>query len=197
MDENYLLNKNVSYIFTDFDDTVIYTSYANFLAYKKAVHEILNIDIFYIDERFTHNTLLEITNDKIIIDNIIKLKNKYYNDYLQYTYINYKLLNILKNIEYINVFLVTIGNRKRIENTLKYHNIQDLFDNQFFIQQSKIFSCKYLDVLMIINKYNANINLENIFIFENNDLEIVKAVNNGFKEDNIYKIPIKIYTKRS
>lgn len=197
MDENYLLNKNISYIFTDFDDTIIYTSYANFLAYKKAVHEILNIDIFYIDERFTHNTLLEITNDKIIIDNIIKLKNKYYNDYLQYTYINYKLLNILKNIEYINVFLVTIGNRKRIENTLKYHNIQDLFDNQFFIQQSKIFSCKYLDVLMIINKYNANINLENIFIFENNDLEIVKAVNNGFKEDNIYKIPIKIYTKRS
>lgn len=197
MDENYLLNKNISYIFTDFDDTIIYTSYANFLAYKKAVHEILNIDIFYIDERFTHNTLLEITNDKIIIDNIIKLKNKYYNDYLQYTYINYKLLNILKNIEYINVFLVTIGNRKRIENTLKYHNIQDLFDNQFFVQQSKIFSCKYLDVLMIINKYNANINLENIFIFENNDLEIVKAVNNGFKEDNIYKIPIKIYTKRS
>lgn len=197
MDENYLLNKNISYIFTDFDDTIIYTSYANFLAYKKAVHEILNIDIFYIDERFTHNTLLEITNDKIITDNIIKLKNKYYNDYLQYTYINYKLLNILKNIEYINVFLVTIGNRKRIENTLKYHNIQDLFDNQFFVQQSKIFSCKYLDVLMIINKYNANINLENIFIFENNDLEIVKAVNNGFKEDNIYKIPIKIYTKRS
>lgn len=197
MDENYLLNKNISYIFTDFDDTIIYTSYANFLAYKKAVHEILNIDMFYIDERFTHNTLLEITNDKIIIDNIIKLKNKYYNDYLQYTYINYKLLNILKNIEYINIFLVTIGNRKRIENTLKYHNIQDLFDNQFFIQQSKIFSCKYLDVLMIINKYNANINLENIFIFENNDLEIVKAVNNGFKEDNIYKIPIKIYTKRS
>lgn len=196
MDKNYLLNKNISYIFTDFDDTIIYTSYANFLAYRKAVHKILNIDIFYIDERFTHNTLLEITNDKIIIDNIIKLKKEYYNDYLQYTYINDELLNILKNMKSINIILVTIGDRDRIENTLKYHNIQDLFDKKFFIKQSNKFSCKYLDAFMIINNNNENINLEDIFIFENSDLEILKALNNGFKVDNMYKIPVNIYTKR-
>ena len=42
---NILLPNKDNYIFVDFDDTIIYTSYANFLAYKRAVHEILNIDI--------------------------------------------------------------------------------------------------------------------------------------------------------
>ena len=182
------------YIFTDFDDTIIYTSYANFLAYKRAVHEILNIDITFIDERFTHNTLLQLEKDTNIINKIINLKNHYYTTFLQYTYINDFLLNILKKLNNNKIILVTNGNKDRVENTLKYHNLQNKFHKQFFIKPSSQFSSKYLEVFNQLNK--NNIKMEEIFIFENSDLEILKAVNCGFTIDKIYQIPLKIYTKK-
>lgn len=191
---NILLPNKDNYIFVDFDDTIIYTSYANFLAYKRAVHEILNIDITFIDERFTHNTLFQLEKDKNIINKIINLKNHYYTTFLQYTYINDFLLNILKNLNNNKIILVTNGNKDRVENTLKYHNIQNKFHKQFFIKPSSQFSSKYLEVFNQLNK--NNIKMEEIFIFENSDLEILKAVNCGFTIDKIYQIPLKIYTKK-
>ena len=179
------------YIFTDFDDTIIYTSYANFLAYKKAVHEILNIDITFIDERFTHHILSQLENDKNIINKIITLKNRCYYKYLQYTYPNNNLLDILKNHNNNKIIVVTNGNKNRIENTLKYHNLQNKFHKQFFIKPSSQFSSKYLEVFNQLNK--NNIKMEEIFIFENSDLEILKDLNCGFKMDNILKISPKIY----
>lgn len=178
------------YIFTDFDDTIIYTSYANFLAYKNAVHEILNIDIAFIDERFTHNTLSQLEKDNNIINKIINLKNHYYSQYLQYTYTNDLLLNILKNLNN-KIILVTNGNKKRVENTLKYHNIHTLFHEQFYIKHSSQSLSKYLEVFNQLNE--NNIKMEEIFIFENSELEILKALNCGFKMDNILKISPNIY----
>lgn len=178
------------YIFTDFDDTIIYTSYANFLAYKNAVHEILNIDIAFIDERFTHNTLSQLEKDNNIINKIINLKNHYYSQYLQYTYTNDLLLNILKNLNN-KIILVTNGNKKRVENTLKYHNIHTLFHEQFYIKPSSQSLSKYLEVFNQLNE--NNIKMEEIFIFENSELEILKALNCGFKMDNILKISPNIY----
>lgn len=178
------------YIFTDFDDTIIYTSYANFLAYKNAVHEILNIDIAFIDERFTHNTLSQLEKDNNIINKIINLKNHYYSQYLQYTYTNDLLLNILKNLNN-KIILVTNGNKKRVENTLKYHNIHTLFHEQFYIKPSNQSFSKYFEVFNQLNE--NNIKMEEIFIFENSELEILKALNCGFKMDNILKISPNIY----
>lgn len=178
------------YIFTDFDDTIIYTSYANFLAYKNAVHEILNIDIAFIDERFTHNTLSQLEKDNNIINKIINLKNHYYSQYLQYTYTNDLLLNILKNHNN-KIIVVTNGNKNRIENTLKYHNLQNQFHKRFYITSSSQSLSKYLEVFNQLNE--NNIKMEEIFIFENSELEILKALNCGFKMDNILKISPNIY----
>lgn len=178
------------YIFTDFDDTIIYTSYANFLAYKNAVHEILNIDIAFIDERFTHNTLSQLEKDNNIIDKIINLKNHCYSKYLQYTYPNNNLLDILKNHNN-KIIVVTNGNKNRIENTLKYHNLQNQFHKRFYITPSSQSLSKYLEVFNQLNE--NNIKMEEIFIFENSELEILKALNCGFKMDNILKISPKIY----
>ncbi len=190
---NILLPAKYTYIFVDFDDTIIYTSYAKFLAYKKAIQEILNIDILYIDERFTHNTLFQLEKDKNIINKIINLKNHYYSQYLQYTYTNDLLLNILKNFNK-KIILVTNGNKKRVENTLKYHNIHTLFHEQFYIKPSNQSFSKYFEVFNQIPE--NNINIEDIFIYENSDLEILKARSCGFKMDKICKIPLKIYTKK-
>lgn len=188
---NILLPNKDNYIFVDFDDTIIYTSYANFLAYKKAIHKILNIDITFIDERFTHNNLFQLEKDKNIINEIIHLKNYYYTKHLQYTYSNTNLLDILKNHNNNKIILVTNGNKNRIENTLKYHNLQNQFHKRFYINPSSQSSSKYLEVFNQLNK--NNIKMEEIFIFENSELEILKALNCGFKMDNILKISPKIY----
>ena len=109
------LMKHIKYALVDFDDTVIYTSYANFLAYKKAIYEVLGISIKYIDERITHNILLEMVQDKVKIDKILHLKNKYYDDNLQYTLVNKELLDLLYKHEKINIIIVTNGNQNRVE----------------------------------------------------------------------------------
>lgn len=185
------LMKHIKYAFVDFDDTVIYTSYANFLAYKKAIYDVLGISIKYIDERFTHNILLEMVQDKLKIDKILHLKNKYYNDNLQYTLVNKELLNILSKHKKINIILVTNGNQNRVEKTLVYHNLQDFFHNKFYIKNINFYESKYINAYntMINDTYNIN----NFIIIENSEFEILKALNNGFKKENIYKIHTKVY----
>lgn len=190
----YFEDIDYGYIFTDFDDTLIHTSYANYLAYKKAVYDILGINITYIDERFTHLALLEIEKDINKVKNIINCKNKYYNKYLKYTYINNNLLDVLKNLNADKIILVTNGNKDRVDKTLKYHNLQSLFYKQFYIKPTNSYSSKYLDAFNNITENNLNISIENIIIFENSDLEILKAINSGFKTDKIFKIPVKVYT---
>lgn len=190
----YFENIDYEYIFTDFDDTLIHTSYANYLAYKKAIYYILGINIVYIDERFTHSTLLEIEKNSNKVKNIINCKNQYYNEFLKYTYINNNLLDVLKNLNADKIMLVTNGNKDRVDKTLKYHNIQSFFYKQFYIKPANSYSSKYLDVFNKITENNFNINIENIIIFENSDLEILKAINSGFKADKIFKIPVKVYT---
>lgn len=189
-----LLDNDIYAVFIDFDDTLIHTSYANYLAYKKAVYDILGINITYIDERFTHLALLEIEKDINKVKNIINCKNKYYNKYLKYTYINNNLLDVLKNLNADKIILVTNGNKDRVDKTLKYHNLQSLFYKQFYIKPTNSYSSKYLDVFNNITENNLNISIENIIIFENSDLEILKAINSGFKTDKIFKIPVKVYT---
>lgn len=185
------LMKHIKYALVDFDDTVIYTSYANFLAYKKAIYDVLGISIKYIDERFTHNILLEMVQDKLKIDKILHLKNKYYNDNLQYTLVNKELLNILSKHKKINIMLVTNGNQNRVEKTLVYHNLQDFFHNKFYIKNINFYESKYINAYntMINDTYNIN----NFIIIENSEFEILKALNNGFKKENIYKIHTKVY----
>lgn len=185
------IKKHIKYTLVDFDDTVIYTSYANFLAYKKAIYDVLGISIKYIDERFTHNILLEIVQDKLKIDKILHLKNKYYNDNLQYTLVNKELLDLLCKHEKINIILVTNGNQNRVEKTLAHHNLQDFFHNKFYIKNNNIYESKYINAYnTIINNTN---NIDNFFIIENSEFEILKALNNGFKKENIYKIHTKVY----
>lgn len=188
------LTKRIKYVFIDFDDTIIHTSYANFLAYKKAIKDILNMDIIFIDERFTYNTLLQLEVDEYILNKVRNLKNNYYYEFLPYTYTNNNLLNILNKLNNNNTILVTNGNKNRVESTLKYHNLKNLFYKQFYITPSNQSSSKYLEAFNQISK--KNIHMKDIFIFENSELEIFKAVNCGFIMDNIFKIPLKIYTKK-
>ncbi len=65
------------YLFVDFNDTLVHTSYANFLAYKEAIKNVCGIEIAYISERFTHTTLLQIDNPRIQTnyDKIVSLKD--------------------------------------------------------------------------------------------------------------------------
>ncbi len=181
------------HIFVDFDDTIIHTSYANFLAYKKAVYDVLGTDIIYINERFTHSTLLQLENNETKLNNIMKLKNQYYKEYLPYTFINNHLFNILNQADDNNIILVTNGKKERVELTLKHHHLQQLFTYRYYLDDNTKYTNKYINALNKIALQNTTVKLEDICIFENDDMEILHAITNGFKPNNIFKIQTKIY----
>lgn len=188
-----LLNIDYKYIFIDFDDTIVHTSYANFLAYKKSIKETLGINIKYINERFTNKLLYQIVQDEKTVKDIKNLKDIYYQKYLKYTVLNIDLINIINKVRKNRVVLVTEGDNKRVGITLKYHKINDIFENKYYSNFNDIFNSKYLIAYEDIKSRNPNIDKSKILIFENSDLEILKAINYGFCKEKILKIQNRIY----
>lgn len=188
-----LLNIDYKYIFVDFDDTIVHTSYANFLAYKKSIKEMLGIDIKYINERFTYEVLCQIEQNEKIKNNIKNLKDTYYQKYLKYTVLNIDLIKTINKVEKNRVILVTEGDKKRINITLKYHKINNIFESKYFSNFNDIFNSKYIIAYQDIKSRNPNIDKSEILIFENSDLEILKAINYGFCKEKVLKIQNRIY----
>jgi len=179
----YLYNEkkyiNKKYIlFFDLDGTLIYTDKANFLSYQEAIKIVKNIDIKLLYKsklRFTRKILYEIIPflKKEEYKKIIKLKNFLYNKYLNKTKINTIALKIIKKFSQTNkIILVTNSSRKRAISILNYHNLNDLFNYKFFredYKNNKISKFKYvLDFLKI--------NPTKVIIFENEEIEIKKAI---------------------
>lgn len=172
----------------DLDNTLIETNYANYLSYSKAIRKIIHkkIDLSYNqNERFTRRSLKVFIPDisKQNIEDIIRLKNKYYLDYLAETKINKLVSGLLMEYFKTNTtILVTNCRENRAKATLKYHNIINYFNHKFYRKEET--ECNY------INKYKNVLNAlqlqpSSVIIFENEKSDIKDAISAGIPNDNI------------
>jgi len=177
--------KDGTILFFDFDGTLIYTDYANYLAYKKAISTVLNKSIsFKNNERFTRDKLKKTFPDlaKTQINEIIKKKELFYKEFLSETKPNKILCEVLNKFSKTNTtILVTNCQKDRALITLNYYNLEKKFSNIFYRQTNGT---------KRINKYqNAitklNISLISILVFENEKSEFIDAMNAGIPTDNI------------
>ncbi|MDR6513807.1 HAD family hydrolase [Chryseobacterium camelliae] len=184
---NLIINSNTIILF-DLDGTLIDTDKANFLAYKSAIFKITNIKIDDIyKERINRTLIKEIligTSDELLSE-IVLAKEKIYSEYLSYTKLiaeNYKLL--LKHSNTNKIYLVTNCRKNRALQLLDYHNIRNYFTD--FIFRDENTESKY------INKFETairrlDLNKKDILIYENENVEIEKAIKIGIKQNQIIK----------
>jgi FMN phosphatase YigB (HAD superfamily) len=173
-------------LFFDLDGTLVETDYANFLAYSMAINMILNKNINYNpNERFTREKLLinfpNITKKQL--DNIIEIKEKIYKDFLPKTILNKESYYILNKYSKTNkTVLVTNCRKRRALMILQYYNITKKFDKLFFFRQS--------NKDKKVNKFkeaisDLNVIPQNIIVIENDESEMLNAIDAGISKDNI------------
>jgi len=172
-------------LFFDLDGTLVETDYANFLAYNKAVNIILNKNINYNpDERFNRKKLI-ITFPYITkaqLDNIIETKEKFYKEFLPETKLNKKAYDILNKYSKTNkTILVTNCRKNRALMILQHYNLEEKFEKLLFRQFDKDEKVnKFKNAILYLN-----IMPQTIIVFENNQTEILDAIDAGIPEENI------------
>jgi len=176
------------YILCDLDGTLIDTDKANYLAYKEAVSKIKKIDLVYnYNKRFTRDTLKLVLPNLSVkeFDEIIKIKTDIFQNYLEYTKLNIKFINYIKQIsKNNNIILATNSHRKKADLLLKHYNIFNLFDMRYY-KESYIYheNNKYA---YIFNDIKVDVN--KILIFEDNINEIEKAIKLHVSPNHIINI---------
>ena len=132
-----------SILFFDMDETLVYTNYANFLSYKKAI-ELVQKSNFNIDynpaQRFNRSLLKNAVPNltETELEMIICEKEKCYNEFLSATQLNNEIVEILDKYCITNkTVLVTNCRKERALATLNYHGLTDKFSSLFFRQFGK------------------------------------------------------------
>jgi FMN phosphatase YigB (HAD superfamily) len=169
------------------DDTLIYTSYANFIAYKMALYENMGLSLEHTPhERFTKEHLQKKFQDTLLesdFTHIISSKNSLFEACISYTMLNYPLVTLLKKYAKSDkqVILLTNSNRTRAIQLLKHYKLYHLFDK--VIVNPKSHPNKY----ETLKRHTPLLNQE-ILLFENEDKEIDNALCVGIDRDRIVKI---------
>ncbi len=175
-------------LFFDLDGTIVETDYSNFLAYNKAINLIFKKNISYnSSERFTREKLLSIFPNltKALTNNIIEKKEVFYKDYLVETKLNRTIYNTLIKYHKTNrTFLVTNSRKDRALMILHHYNLEEKFEKIFYRQLNKNKKVnKFKNTISYLNIFP-----ENIVVFENEQSEIIDAINAGIPKENIIKI---------
>ena len=176
-----------SILFFDLDGTLIDTDYANFLSYKKAIKVVLqnDFDLPYNPHQRFNRSLLECVIPNLTeteLEMIVCEKEKYYNNFLQETQLNNKIVEILYKYSKTNTtVLVTNCRRDRAFATLGYHGLTNQFSDLFFRQFS--------DSKTKVNKFQNAISFlgispELVIAFENEREEIADARKAGIQYIN-------------
>lgn len=171
----------------DLDGTLIDTDDANFVSYQKAISEIINININYLDnERFTRKTLKKSipTLSPLEFNKIIDLKDRLFSKNLNLTNLNISLLNLIKKYTKRNrIVLATNSHKARAISLLEYYNIVDLFDYIFFKEDfEKINENNKIQYVL----KHIKINPKTLIVFENEQCVINEALLFGILDNNIY-----------
>ncbi|MDR1913655.1 MAG: HAD hydrolase-like protein [Clostridiales bacterium] len=177
----------------DLDGTLVDTNYASYLAYKKAMKEVLLCDINYTcvrNGRFTRETFRRMFPSVTAIDekNIVKLKNQYYSKYLSSTSLNTTLFElIMATYNSKEIILVTNSHEERAMITLQYHNLNRYFSKVLTKENYGGYN-KYLYAVNYLQVDTAS-----TVVFENEKAEIDAAIRTGIPNDNIIKITNKYF----
>ena len=172
----------------DLDGTLVNTDMANYLAYKEAIQQIIGLDLPIAhskDERFTREKLSSIIDNLTDLQykNIIEMKNDIYQKYLPMSKVNACVIGVIE--KYINtnkIILATSSRKNRAEMVLQHHGLTNIFDYMFFKedynQKNKFHH--------VVNYFGVSAN--SIFVFENDNDEIRKAIASGIPDRNVVKV---------
>jgi beta-phosphoglucomutase-like phosphatase (HAD superfamily) len=178
-------------LFFDMDGTLIDTSFANFLSYKKAIAATIQpkIELEYNPRQRFNRTLLKSVMPNLSKADyvmIVQQKEKFDKDFLTETKPIKAIEEILYRYSQTNkTVLVTNCRENRVTMILNYHRLTDKFSHIF---------CRHLsDSGTRINKYSNAINRlnilpQNIVVFENEEMEINDAIKAGIPSDNIIDV---------
>ena len=168
----------------DLDNTLVKTNRANNESYKEAILAVTGKSVEINRRRFTRADLLNVLpnlSDSQIAE-IVKEKEKCYEKHISETTLNkqlLKILNMLKSDGY-NTVLLTESRKIRAQRVCNYYSLTPLFVNQYFkddyINNDKYLFLKQLPYL-----------LQNVVLFENEQAEIYRAMQNGISENQIIK----------
>lgn len=175
-------------ILCDMDGTLIDTDYANYLSYKCAIEMVTcqRREIqFNSGRRIDRKRLKEIIPS--LTDNqckkIVSLKAEYYRKHLPETKVNIALANFIRKHSRTNqTVLVTCCREARAVETLQYHNLLDCFSRLVYwedLSRSGL-SNKYVNALNLLGA-----NPVNCIVFENERIEIEKAMLAGVPRENV------------
>lgn len=167
-----------SVLFFDMDGTLVDTNLANFLAYKKAITTVTQINhgISYNPfERFNRSNLKRVVPNLTESDyeKIIKVKEECFKDYLSDTKLNSTTVDILlKYSKTHKVVLVTNCRKDRVFTTLDHFGLTDQFHHIFY----RKFSNNEEKINKFQNAITAlNILPDKVIAFENEESEIDDA----------------------
>jgi len=189
VEEIYTNNITDSHLLVfDLDGTLVNTDMVNYLAYKDAIQQIIGLDLAIAHnkyERFTREKLFSIVGNLTDIQykKIIKMKNEVYQKYLSKSKVNTFMLDVIQQFINTNKIILATNSRKnRAEMVLQYHGLTNIFDYLFFKEEYNQKS-KFLHV---INYFGVSASL--IFVFENDNDEVRKAIESGIPDGNIIKV---------
>lgn len=175
----------------DLDGTLVDTNYSNFLAYKKAVKDVLKFDFnpsYNPGTRFNRDTLkLSFPNlPDYQFSNIVTLKSSYFTGFLPETkLIESTALILYKYCNTNRTILVTKCQKQRAEQVLNYHGLKDKFSDLFFNDYSEHnkTSNKFQNAIT-----QLGLSPDLIIAFEDEDCEISDAQKAGIKFINSVRI---------
>ena len=177
-------NPNNVFVF-DMDNTLIKTDKANNLAYSEAIRSVLSVNCNIENgKRFTRNELKDLFPQltQTQIDEIIDRKEKSFESYLNETELNNNLFSILKCLhqEGHHTILLTHCHSGRAISLCNFYDLTKYFVRRFF----------YEDCLG--NKYtllkSLGYDLQNVVLYENEEVSSSEAVTNGINLDKIVKV---------
>lgn len=189
VEEIYTNNITDSHLLVfDLDGTVVNTDMVNNLAYKEAIQQIIGMDLPIAhskDERFTREKLFSIIDNltDLQYEKIVEMKNGIYQKYLAMSEVNACVIGVIE--KYINtnkIILATNSRKNRAEMVLQHHGLKNIFDYMFFKEDYKQES----KFLYVVNYFGVSANL--IFVFENDNDEIRKAIASGIPDRNVVKV---------
>lgn len=168
---------NSSNIFVDMDDTFIFTTKANNLAYIEALNYFGEKIDFPENTRITQEQLkhLGIKEHRLIHN----YKNSIFFKYLFYTKINNNL-SVLFNKISNPIFLVTRSEQQRALAVLKFHDCHKKF--------TKIFFCKNKISKYLFSINSLSISVRNIIVFDDDQKELEDARLQGICRDNLFLV---------
>jgi len=182
--EKILIGK--TYLIFDLDGTIIDTDKANLLSYQKAIKKVRNIDLqllYESHERFTRKKLNLIIPNLAVqeFEKIIEMKTNIFQKNLKYTILNTSILEIINKFSKSNkIILATNSHKIKADLLLNHYDLFNLFDKKYYKEDYTNKNNKYQYILD-----DLNISPNNIMIFEDNQNEIIKAIDLGIPSENI------------